>query len=146
MATKRLTVSLNRKHAMTVTRVSLDGKKLVYVIRAQRRLKYPWGRSRIAYIGTTKKGMARFAQSAASKAEEVLSLHGVREMEVRVLTCAARQSVKTWVKLERAMLLAFRERFGAVPMCNTMGKKMKRVDESSYFSRGRVEKILDALE
>lgn len=72
MANRRLTVSLSRKHAMMVTRMSLGKKKLVYVIQAQKPLKYPWGRSRIAYIGTTKKGIARFAQSAAAKADDVL--------------------------------------------------------------------------
>ena len=48
MAKRRLRVKLNRKHAMTVTRVSLGGERLVYVIQAQKKLKYPWGRSRIA--------------------------------------------------------------------------------------------------
>jgi hypothetical protein len=130
---------------MQVTRVSFKNKKLVYVILAQKTLKYPWGRSRIAYIGTTKKGMARFAQSAAAKAEEVLSLYGVREMEVRLVTCHSRPNVRSWVKLERAMLLSFRERFGDLPICNTMGKRMKRTDEHAYFSHKRIATILDNL-
>jgi hypothetical protein len=145
MAKKRLAVKLERKHAMQVTRVSLNNKKLVYVILAQKKLRYPWGRSRIAYIGTTKKGMARYAQSAAAKAEEVLSLYGVREMEVRLVTCHARPNVRTWVKLERALLLSFRERFGSLPMCNTMGKRMRRLDEEDYFSHRRVANILENL-
>ena len=145
IAKKRLRVNLKRKHAMQVTRVSVGKKKLVYVIVAQKKLKYPWGRSRIAYIGTTKKGMARFAQSAAAKAEAVLGLYGIREMEVRIITCDARQSVKTWVKLERALLLAFRERYGRVPICNTVGGKIKRTDEDVYFAQKPIGKILDAL-
>lgn len=146
MAKKRLSVSLRRKHAMTVTRVSIGPKKkLVYVILADKPLKYPWGKSKIAYIGTTKKGMSRFAQSAAAKADEVLSLHGVKEMEVRVVTCAARQAVKTWVKLERAMLLVFRQEFGSVPLCNTVGKNIRETDEFSYFTRRRIKTIIDSL-
>ncbi|MFH1892667.1 MAG: hypothetical protein ABIK83_08320 [Candidatus Zixiibacteriota bacterium] len=146
MPKKRLTVTLKPTHAMTVTRVSLGDKKLVYVILAQRKLKYLWGRSRIAYIGTTKNGMPRFAQSAAAKAEAVLGRHGVTEMEVRIITCAARQRVKTWVKLERALLLGFREKYGKVPLCNKSGKKMKRTDEHEYFAPERIKSILDRLD
>jgi hypothetical protein len=130
---------------MTVTRVSLGKKKLVYVIQAQKALKYPWGRSRIAYVGTTKKGMARFAQSAAAKAEGVLKLHGVREMEVRIITCGVRRNVRTWAKLERAMLLTFRQTYGAVPKCNTAGKKTHERDEFRYFKRERIKSILESL-
>lgn len=145
MAKRRLGVKLSRAHAMTVTRVSLGGKKLVYVILAQRKLRYPWGRSRVAYIGTTKNGMSRFAQSAAAKAEEVLGLHGIREMEVRIVTCAARPNVRSWLKLERVMLLMFRERYGSVPICNRMGKLMRWTDEASYFAHKRIAAILEAL-
>ena len=109
---KRLTISLKKKHAMQVSRVSIGKKRLVYVIVVPRRLKYPWGRSRIAYIGTTRKGVARIAQSAAARAKQVLSLYGVREFHVRVITCAPRSAVKTWVKLERALLLCFRHQYG----------------------------------
>ncbi|MHC4679483.1 MAG: hypothetical protein ACYTEK_12370 [Planctomycetota bacterium] len=54
---KRLTVSLKQKHAMQVTRVSIGRKKLVYMILAKKAMKYPWDRSRVVYIGTTKKGV-----------------------------------------------------------------------------------------
>jgi len=145
MAKKRLTISLKPTHAMKVTRVSLGGKKLVYVILAQKKLKYPWGRSHIAYIGTTKNGISRFAQSAATKAEDVLGLYGVKELDVRIVTCAARQNVKSWVKLERALLLAFRERYGSVPASNKSGKKMKRIDEDDFFAPKRIKTILDGL-
>lgn len=142
---KRLTVSLKARRAMEVTRVSIGKKKLVYVIVTKRALRYPWGRSRIAYIGTTKKGMARFAQSAAAKAQQVLLLHGVREFSVRIVTCAPRSNVKTWEKLERALLLVFRHKYGALPKCNKQGKKMKQRDEFKYFTRTRLEKILEKL-
>lgn len=145
MAKRRLNVNLARKPAMTVTRVSIGNTKLVYVILAQRRLKYPWGHSRIAYIGTTKNGMARFAQSAAAKAEAVLNLHAVREMEVRLVTCGCRKNVRSWLKLERVMLLMFREKFGDIPICNSAGKNMRWKDEDDYFSRKRIDAILEAL-
>jgi len=142
---KRLTVSLKPKHAMQVTRVSLGRKKLVYVILAKKELKYPWDKSRIVYIGTTKKGVARIAQSVAARAQHVLSLHGVREFIVRIVTCPPRSNVKTWEKLERALLLVFRHKYGALPKCNKQGKNMKQTDEFKYFRRDRLERVLEML-
>src|SRR5260221_10909417 len=117
---KKLKVNLKKKVVMQVSRVSLGRKKLVYLIVTAKTLKYHWGRSRIVYIGTTKKGMARIAQSAAAHADEVLALHGVKEFYVRVLMCAPKPNVKTWVKLERALLLLFRREYGELPVCNTV--------------------------
>jgi len=142
---KRLSVSLKAKPAMQVSRVSIGKKKLVYVIVAQRAIKYPWGRSKVAYIGTTKKGMARIAQSAAAKAEDVLGLHGVREFHVRIITCTSRRGVETWKKLERALLLTFRHMYGALPPCNKVGKNMRLRDEFDYFRRDRLERLLREL-
>ena len=142
---KRLTVTLRRGRAMQVTRVFIGKKKLVYAILAQKPLRYRWGRSRVAYIGTTKKGVARIAQSVAARAEHVLGLYGVREFEVRILTCAPRRAVETWKKLERALLLLFRQRYGDLPKCNTVGKRVRPDDEFDYFRRDRLERLLDQL-
>lgn len=130
---------------MQVTRVFIGKKKLVYVILAQKPLKYPWGRSRVAYIGTTKKGVARIAQSVAARAEDVLGLYGVREFDVRILTCAPRQAVETWKKLERALLLLFRQRYGSLPKCNKVGKRVRPHDEFDYFKRDGLESLLEQL-
>src|SRR5207247_9671411 len=43
-------------------------KKLVYVILTDRKYRYPKGRSRVVYVGTTKNGFDRVAQSAARSA------------------------------------------------------------------------------
>jgi hypothetical protein len=111
----RLHVSLKRKAAMTVTRVVVGEEKLVYVIVADKKMEYSTGRSRVVYIGTTKNGVARVAQSAANWTDKVLGQRGVEAFEVRIVTCRPRQRVKSWIKLERALLLAFRERYGEVP-------------------------------
>jgi hypothetical protein len=145
MPRKRVSIVLKPKYAMVVTRIALGRKKLVYVILAQKALKYPWGRSRIAYIGTTKKGMSRFAQSATAKADDVLKLHGVREMEVRVIRCGAIPNVQTWVKLERAMIFTFRRLYGDIPKCNKVGKGFRERDEFRYVSSRRVESVLRSL-
>jgi len=145
MARRRLNVSLNRGNAMHVTRVSIGKKKLVYVILADRKLEYEGGRSRIAYIGTTKKGLSRISQSVAARAGDILRIRGLREFDVRVITCPPRQRVKTWCKLERAMLLVFRDIFGEPPWENPHGKRMKEADEFVYFRRKRVRQIIEDL-
>jgi hypothetical protein len=145
MADKKLLVSLKPGTAMTVHRLSVNAEKLVYVIVAEKPLTYKWGRSRIVYVGTTEKGIERIAQSAAQKAPSVLNLHGVSSFEVRVLTCKPRQHVKTWHKLERAMLLIFRQTFGEVPFGNSHGSSITETDEFRYFQRTRIERVIDDL-
>jgi hypothetical protein len=125
--------------------VTIRKQKLVYVLIADKRLKYKNGKSRIAYVGTTKNGVARIAQSVATRAEVILGLNGVHEFHARIITCNQRQRVKTWCKLERALILKFRERFGEIPYCNTSGKRMKQTDEFSYFRPSRIANIIDDL-
>ena len=142
---RRLSVSLKRDEALRATRVTIGKKKLVYVLIADKRLRYERDKSRIAYIGTTKKGVARIAQSVATRAAKILNLNGVRTFHARVVTCNLRKNVKTWLKLERGLLICFRERFGEVPTCNTHGKKMKERDVFRYFAKGRVRNIINEL-
>lgn len=143
---RRINLSLKRDEALRATRVAIGKKKkLVYLLIADKRLKYTDGKSRIAYIGTTKKGVDRIAQSVAVKANDILSTRGVRTFHARVVTCSPRQKVRTWLKLERALILCFREIFGEIPKCNTQGKKMKQTDEFSYFSKSAVKNIIEEL-
>jgi hypothetical protein len=79
------------------------------------------------------------------RAEDILSLHGVRTFQARIVTCKPRSGVETWKKLERAMLLKFREIFGEVPECKFKGKKMKGSDEFRYFGNTGVKKVIDKL-
>jgi len=143
--TGRLHVSLKRREALTVTRVAAGKDKLVYVIVADKKIDYPNGRTKVVYIGTTRNGVARVAQSAANWTDAVLSLHGVESFTVRIITCRPRQRVKTWIKLERALLLAFREHYGEVPKCNTQGKGISETDEFEYFTKSRLGRILEDL-
>lgn len=142
---QRLKVSLKPKPALTMRRVALDHERLVYVICADRKLKYPNGYSQIAYIGTTKNGISRVASSAAYRSWDVLWSHGVQSLDVRIVTCRPRQGFKSWLKLERALILAFREKFGEPPMCNVQGRAMKLRDEFDRFSFERLNRILDTL-
>jgi hypothetical protein len=144
--TRRLTVSLRKHEAMRVTRVSVHRQKLVYIILADTKFKYHAGkRSRVAYIGTTKNGVNRVAQSAATRTDEILGWRGVESFEVRIVVCQPRRNVKTWRKLERAFLIRFREIYGRVPWCNSHGKNMKEDDEFKYFSKARITTLIDDL-
>jgi hypothetical protein len=131
---------------MTLTRVSLRDMKLVYVIvSCAKKLRYAQGRSRIAYIGTTKKGAARVATSAAKRARDVLRLHGVDSCEVRIVACTRRRNVKTWYKLEAALALMHREMFGEVPTCNHTFQKRKWGDLLTYFTRKKLRRIVEDM-
>jgi hypothetical protein len=63
----------------------------------------------------------------------------------RIVTCGPRKKVKTWRKLERALLLEFRAVYGSVPKCNWVGKNMVEKDEFSYFSRDAIRKVIQEL-
>lgn len=142
---RRLSLSLKRDEALRATRVSVGKSKLVYVLVADKRLRYPNGKSRIAYIGTTRRGISRISQSVAARADDILSLHGVRSFHARIITCRPRQGIKTWLKLERALLLRFRETFGEIPSCNSHGSSMRETDEFRYFSKSGVSNVIDEL-
>jgi hypothetical protein len=143
---RRLSVKLQRGAAMQVTRVSVGSKKLVYLIVVPRALKYPWGRSHIVYVGTTKKGLSRITQSVAARAEDVLGRYGVKEFSVRVIVCGPRRRVRTWYKLESALVLAFRHRYGNVPILNGTFHKKRITDEFEYFSRNRIDGLIAKFE
>lgn len=141
----RLTVKLHSGEAMRCNRVALVTDRLVYVLVADKPIRYPGGSSRIAYIGTTSKGAGRVAGSLAHRAYAILERHGVRGFAARIVTCRRRRNVQTWRQLERAMLLHFRDAFDAVPICNVHGGKIRERGEFSLFSRTRVANIVQDL-
>jgi hypothetical protein len=145
MPIHRARVSLKREAALIARRIILRDEKLVYVLVANKKINYDTGRSAIVYIGTTKNGGSRIAASVAGRAKRILSLHGVTEFSARTLACRPRQRVKMWRKLERAMLIGFKELFGEIPECNVQGKNFKETDEFRYFARARVHRIIEDL-
>ena len=142
---QRLRLRLRRDEALRATRVTVGKNALAYFLIADKRLKYKKGKSRIVYIGTTQKGIARLAQSVAYRSETILKLHGVHTFHVRIVTCTPRKHVKTWRTLERALLLAFRKQLGDVPRCNAQGKKITERDEFKYFARTAIDNVIDEL-
>jgi hypothetical protein len=145
MPTRRLNVSLPTEDAMHVTRLSLGKERLVYVIKANKKLKYGSKRSKIAYIGTTKKGISRIASSVAYRANKILNLHGVKSFTVAIVSCKGRKHVRTWFRLERALLVKFCEIYDGLPVCNGKGHKMKHKGVWKLFQEHRIQTIIEDL-
>src|SRR6267378_2736386 len=118
---RRFSVSCKRLHAMSVTGIARGEGRLVYLLVADKHLKYDQGWSRIAYIGKSKRGIDRIAESAAKRSKKIFSQRGVNGFEVRILTWSGGQRVASANKLENALLWVFIERFGARPICNAKG-------------------------
>jgi hypothetical protein len=122
---------------------------MVYILTANKHQRYrdkdskTVGRSRIIYIGTTKKGAGRPAASAVNKASEVFyNLHGVRSIEVHIVTCAAHGRKQTWKKLEAALLDAFRQKYLQLPKYN----KVRPRPIEGLFSPNALRKLITRFE
>lgn len=139
---RKLSISRSKSFAVAITRRAIRAKKLVYIAKANKPIKYKLGKSHIAYIGTTKEGANRIAESAAKKAREFLIKHGIKKLEFFVITCGARKRIETWKKLESALILAFRSSFGEPPKGNSHGVKLKWKDEKEYFKTSALEKTI----
>lgn len=133
--------------AMTVFDAGLSNEKLVYIMVASKMLPYRRKRSAIAYIGSSEKGIARMATSAAVRAKAILELPRVNKFDVIPISSPGRPGAKRWwKKLERAFLLAFWEEYGSVPQLNTQGKRLQRKDEFDVFSEEIIKGHLRNLE
>ena len=138
---------LNTKPAMVVHRRILKRDKVVYLLVGPKPHKYEHRRSRILYIGTTKRGAGRIAASAAYRAEDILEKRGIRSMEVYMVSCTAVPGFKSWLFLERALLAGFKLRYSELPFCNEQGKKLRWDDSLEKRIRLRaINRILDAFE
>ena len=140
-------VSVSHKPAMTVYRRALKHRKLVYVLAARKALKYKDGRSRILYIGTTRRGISRIASSVAHRSKKILNTRGIREIDVHVVSCERRSGLKSWEFLERALVAHFRSRYWQVPLCNTQLKNRRATEQLERLFKPRaLGKILNIFE
>jgi hypothetical protein len=129
--------------AITITRTAYAASEIVYIAYANKPLRYQHGFSRIAYIGTTKNGVWRVATSAAWKAEGLFVRRGVHTLEFYIISTFRKGKYPTYRKLERALLLRFREKFGTIPHANKQGKNLRWRDEYDFVTPQQVEKILN---
>ena len=124
-------------------------KRLVYLLVANRPIRYQRNYSRILYVGTTEKGIRRVAQSASRRIVDARrELNGIRRLDAYVIwvrTKAGPQSKKGmnfWRILERAVLLRFRELYNEPPHLNGTGHKMKERNEFDVFRRRAIDRII----
>jgi hypothetical protein len=142
----RLRISSSHREFLTVERIHSGKLRLVYVICADRKINYKSGRSRIAYIGTTKDGIHRMAASAAWRSHVVFKkVRGCERFTVHVVTCTPRQHIESWRKLENALLLTFKDAFGEVPLCNVKGKRQNWGAEKELFRYTRLKTVIEDL-
>lgn len=133
--------------AMTVFRTRYWKPHMVYVLRADKPIRYKSAYSRIVYIGETRRGTRRPAGSAASKAMRTFGvLPGIRRIDVHPLTFKGTQSLRIWEILERDLLATFKAIFGEIPFYNQQGKGKKfSVDGIERFRKTRLEKVVRLL-
>jgi hypothetical protein len=115
---------------------------VVYVVIANKQHSYKLGKSRIVYIGKTKKGAKRVATSASERATAILTSHGMKQLQIYLVTTKNVLGVNVINKLERALLMVFREKYGTIPIGNKAGTRMTWLDEKTYFTRAMLEKIV----
>ena len=144
---RKLNISLQKEAAIRVNRVAIKDQNLVYVLVIDKQIQYTYKKSRIIYIGKTGNGIKRIAESIAYISPDALKKHGVRQVSARIFTCSSRPEINTQTKLEKALLLSFREITGDVPEGNTQGKGIPETDEfNNYFARDRVRKLLEEID
>lgn len=146
MAKRRASIRVKGR-TLHANRLALGEDCFVYVFVANRSYQYKagkGGKSRIVYIGTTRKGLRRLVDSVFDRSTKIFGW-GTHSFEAYILTCARRRRVRMWLKLERALLFAFKERYGQAPKANANVRKMTGLDAFKYFSKTRVNAILDDL-
>jgi hypothetical protein len=141
MAIRKLGAKLHHAEVLVVDRSAIRAKHLVYLLVADKPERYLWKKSPILYIGTTAKGVARVAASAAHRADDILARYGTRRFAVRVATCSARAGVPTWKVLEKDLIRRFKAKHGEVPVLNEW-KNLIPHHLSGYFSKRTLDKIL----
>jgi hypothetical protein len=142
---KRLGTKLQKIAAVQITRSAVRTDKIVYVARANKKLKYKYGTaSAIAYIGTTKRGADRIAASAVKQARDILGEYGINKLTFYVVTCRAQRNVESWKFLERALIIRFRDLHGEIPVGNDQFKNASRGKEFEYFSDASLDKVIAA--
>lgn len=140
---KKKPIRVHPHPCLKIYRTAFRDDKLVYIACANKKIKYQWGKSSIAYIGTTKKGAKRVASSAAVRGEALLYTYGIKYLEFHIVTCGKVPGVATWRKLERALLIRFKEKYGGIPEANKSGALMKWKDELRYFSQEKIDSVIE---
>jgi hypothetical protein len=142
---RRLSVMVKWPPAVSVTRLPGSPSKLCYVVTANKIVAYSSGRSKVVYIGATEEGLGRLVTTVAARSEEIFASHDLTHFDAHVVTCKSVPRIETWRKLERALLIMFRELYGQPPLFNRHGGGIQEEDEFTYFTRERIRNVLEDL-
>lgn len=147
-AAKNLRVRISKQSVLTIDRSRMWKSRLVYLLVANKKFKYPSGRkTHVLYIGTTKKGAKRPAASAVEKAMAMFGdVRGLKQIGIYLLNSESRRNVKTWEKLESALLAVFRQRYFALPNENKKRGEYGNEEDIRYFNPDHLTDILRELE
>ena len=136
---------------LTVRISATSFKRLVYLLVANRPVRYGKASSRIVYIGTTAKGVLRIASSASKRIQQANTerlLRGLQRLDAHVVWARTKRGPQTkkgkslWLILERALLMRFREQYGKPPLMNGTGQRMKERNEFDVFRRATIDRII----
>lgn len=142
---RRLSVMVKWPPAVSVTRLPGGPLKLCYVVTANKIVAYTSGRSKVVFIGATEEGLGRLVTTVAARTDEIFANHDLTHFDAHVVTCKSVARTDTSHKLERALLITFRELYGQPPLCNRHGGGIQEEDEFSYFTRERIRNVLEDL-
>src|SRR4051812_20918511 len=134
---KNLRIQMSKESALTIDRSRMWKSRLVYILVANKIFKYPSGKkTHVLYIGTTRKGARRPAASAVEKAMAMFGeVRGVKQIGIYLLNSDSRPNVRTWQKLESALLAAFRQRYFKLPQENKKRGEYGNEEDIRYFRR-----------
>jgi hypothetical protein len=136
MSKRKVKVSLSSEAVITLGHKAIRSDRCVYVLVTNKHVKYRNGKSRIVYIGTTKRGVRRVASSVAHRAEDALEQRGARTVQAHLLTYTGRTGKHNlWKHLERAALVMFQIEYGSIPILNRVGKHFWPGTEFDHFSK-----------
>ena len=145
---KKIRVHRIKTVALTINRPATQENDFVYIGVANKAIKYSSGsRSKIIYIGQTKNGAFRLAQSAATRAYKLLNLNGVTSLTYYIVVPKGRQGTATWKHLETALIAKFRSKYYEAPKANVQGKRFNDDTQSvkkanDFFSEKMIEDII----
>lgn len=143
----KITVRKIKTIALIINRPATEESDFVYIAVANKLIEYPSGaKSKIVYIGQTKKGAFRLATSAATRAYKLLFSHGISSLTYYILVPKGHQGTSSWKLLETALLSEFKSMYGAVPKANIQGKKYNfDVPSVIHARRFFTDKVLFSL-
>jgi|CXWL01.1.fsa_nt_gi hypothetical protein len=125
--------------------------RLVYLLVANKPIRYGKEYSRIVYIGTTKTGIKRIAGSASKRIRQAVDerIVGLRRLDAFVVWARTKRGPQTkkgqklWGILERALLIRFCDKHGERPRLNGTGHNMKEKGEFNVFRKVTIDKIIN---